>query len=33
MSLFLIAYKIPQNDEKNAINLFSFIEYYLQEKP
>ncbi len=34
MSLFLIAYKSPQSDEKeNAINILSFKEeYYLQEK-
>ncbi len=35
ISLFIIAYKSPQSDEKlKWINLLSFIEeYYLQEKP
>ncbi len=34
MSLFFIAYKSPQNVEKNIyIYILSFIEYYLQENP
>ncbi len=35
MSLFLIAFKSPQSDEKEKCNkYFVFIEeYYLQEKP
>ncbi len=34
MSLFLITYKSPQvMKNKNAINILSLEEYYLEEKP
>ncbi len=34
MSLFLIAYKSPEvMKNKNAINILSLEEYYLEEKP